>query len=995
MPGARSVIALFLLALFSPRPLPAADHNGPSVQYSHDVWDVNRGLSAFSINAITQTLDGYLWLGTDEGLIRFDGVRFSLYNTVNTPDLRHNNVSALSVQEDSSLWIATNGGGLCRLRKGEFNGFGAEQGLSDKMLLSLAAGRGGDLWIGTAASGLLRMRNGSFARVGQDFDREIRPIYAVGAGIGGALFAGVANRFGVISPNTDSLRKISVLGSLILSICQLRDGSVVLGTLTGVFLSDGTTVRPFPVEAIAAIPSARAIVEDHDGNLWIGTEGHGLFRYSQGTLTRLGPGDGVVSDRILSICEDAERNLWVGTRGGGLMRFRRSTIVMLSTTPQLPSGQISTVFERSGGELWIGTRDAGLFVVRDGTLVRRYTAQEGLADNFIRSFFGDTAGNVWIGTQGGLQMLRHGGGSPVRLQTAEGHPIGSVRSCIEARDGTIWIGSSADGVYAVRRGAAFPSRMPRTVHGEYIPVRVLLEDHQGRIWVGTRGGLAVVEDDTMKQFTAANAVPVREIFAFHEDAAGALWIGTYGEGLFRLKNGVLARCTMQQGLFDDVIYTILDDGLGAFWMSCNKGIFRVSQQELNDLADGRSTSVTSTSFGTADGMQSVECNGGSQPSGWNMGDGRFLFPTMKGVAVVHPGQVQETSREPLPVIEELVVGDRTLSAPAEATLEPGTRKFDANYTGLSFVIPERIEFRYILEGFDEHWTEAFTARKASYTNIPPGEYMFRVAARHPGGEWTARTASLRVIVQPHLWETAWFRAAAGAFLLVGMFLLTRVLATRKLKQELRELEAQRSLDRERERISRDMHDEVGASLTQIAILSELLQRNISQKGAAETYLKKISTTAQGVVESLDEIVWFINPKHDSLESLLFYIREHLTDFFESAELACRFDFPEVIPPLPLSADARRDIFMAVKEAATNVVKHAGATSVHVRVRVDAGAVELRIEDNGKGMSEEQRSAFGNGLENMRRRMGNIGGTCEIGASTGGGTVVTVRADVRR
>jgi signal transduction histidine kinase len=250
-------------------------------------------------------------------------------------------------------------------------------------------------------------------------------------------------------------------------------------------------------------------------------------------------------------------------------------------------------------------------------------------------------------------------------------------------------------------------------------------------------------------------------------------------------------------------------------------------------------------------------------------------------------------------------------------------------------------------------------------------------------------------VTPHAWETAWFRSAAVASLLLGIFLFARLLATRALRRKLRLLEAQQSLDRERSRISRDMHDEVGASLTQIAILSELLQRNIGQKEVAESYLKKISTTAQDVVESLDEIVWFINPKHDTLESLLFYIREHLTDFFESAGMECRFDIPDVIPALPLSADARRDIFMVVKEAATNVVKHSGATEVQVRGRIDEAAVEIRIEDNGRGMGQERRSAFGNGMENMQRRMKNIGGTFDIGASPGGGTVVTLRADARR
>ena len=992
--GVVRVLACLTAVLVQIQILLAGSSAGSTIQYGHEVWDANRGFPAFSISAITQTPDGYLWLGTDEGLVRFDGVRFTLFNTSNTPGIKHNNISALCVQRDSTLWIATNGGGLSKLRHHQFTAYTAGDGLPENTLLSLARGSDNQLWIGTASSGLVRMRDSTFYPSSDPRQPRGLPIFSLHGDINGVLKAGIGNTLSIKFPGVDSMRSMQSTSTLLLSICELRNGTTLLGAADGVFMYEGREVRNFPIKEVAAIKSVRAIVEDHEGSLWFCTEGMGLFRYSQGVLTKLTASDGVLTDRILCMYEDRELNLWVGTRGGGLLRLKRSVVTTLATSGAMLRDQIAAVFEDRNNNLWIGTRDSGVCVVRNTKGMDCYLSNKGKAGSYVRAIFEDSSGNIWIGTQAGLHVIRKSrNGVTLEELTADGMPILSVRVVLEDRHGTIWIGSSSDGVFLSKRDSKTISKLSGQLPGEYLPVRTMLEDRQGRIWVGTRAGLAVIDDEVMTRFSSGNNARLREVFSFHEDEQGALWIGTYGEGLFRLKDQVLTRYTKQQGLFDNVVYTILDDGNGYFWMSCNKGIFRVNKRELDELAEGRLASLSSTSFGTADGMQSIECNGGSQPSGWKTGQGMLLFPTMKGIAVIDPRFIHDAGVAPSPIIEDLIVNDSEVQLQSAIVLPAGNRRFEARFTGLSLVLSDKIQFRYKLEGFDDNWVETGTIRSANFTNIPPGAYVFKVSARRPGQEWTSEAAAVAITVLPFFWETTWFKFLVSMLLLGLIFVSARYYSTRALRQRLRELEAQRALDQERARISKDMHDEVGASLTQIAILSELLGRNLEDRAAVESYLKNISTTAQEVVGSLDEIVWFINPRHDTLESLMLYLREYLANYFEPIDIACRFDFPEQFPLLTLAADTRRSIFLVAKEAANNIAKHAHAHTVAVSATLEKGVLTLSIHDDGCGIPSEHLSAFGNGLKNKQKRMEEIGGTFGIAAVHGKGTRVNITAKI--
>ncbi len=912
--------------------------------YSVEVWDANRGFTPFSISAIVQSPDGYLWLGTDEGLVRFDGVQFTVFSTNNTPGIKHNNISSLCIQSDSSLWIGMNGGGICRLKNNTFTPYTTEQGLPENTILSLAAGHDSVLWVGTASSGLVQMKDETFHRFSHNLSDKGFSIYSVAENQSGILRIGVGSMLGMKFPTIDSVQYYRGTSSLLFSILERRDGSVLLGTLDGVFIFDGKESRPFPPKDIAAVKAARAIIEDHAGNLWFGTEGSGLYRYAEGQMTQLATTVGFPTDRILSIYEDKEENLWIGTRGGGLMRLKYSTIMTLSKADGLNSDQVSVVFQDNDDRLWIGSRDSGVCAVQPGTKVRQYTTHNGLTGNHVRALFEDSHGDLWIGTQTGLDRLvnysRANVSGRIIPMTFNGNPIISVRALVEDHRGNVWIGSSSDGVFCFARSTSSIISYTGQLQGEYIPVRTMLEDRQGTIWVGTRGGLARIDGDTVVPVKTEDNVATREVFALHEDEQGALWIGTYGEGLFRLKNNRMTRCTKQNGLFDDVVYTILDDGRGYFWMSCNKGIFRVSKQELNDFIDGKISSISSTSFGTADGMKSIECNGGSQPSGWKTRDGKLLFATMKGVAVIDPTRISNASIAPSTIIEEVVVDDSIGGVPDKVTIEPGKRKFEARYTGLSFVLPEKIQFRYKLEGYDDQWVDAGTRRKAYYTNIPPGSYTFKVSARHPEMEWSHQAATLSIVIIPFLWETTWFRGLVlgGALSLVFVFVKRR---ERRINTEARRtIEIQKQLvELESRALRAQMNPHfIFNSLNSIqeSILSEKTE-------TACEYLAKFALLIRMILENSEQTKITLDRE---LEALRIYVELESLRFDKAFSYVIEVDSSiepssYTIPPMLIQPYVENAIWHGLSHKE-------GERSLRINIQPQESSLLCIVEDNGVG-----------------------------------------------
>ncbi len=486
-----------------------------------------------------------------------------------------------------------------------------------------------------------------------------------------------------------------------------------------------------------------------------------------------------------------------------------------------------------------------------------------------------------------------------------------------------------------------------------------------------------------------------------------LWIGTFGGGLDRYANGHFTVINRQQGLPNSVIGDIEEDGRGDFWMSSYDGIIQVSEADLNRCADGKTNGVHWRTYGIDDGMPAVECSEGLQPAGCRTPDGRLWFPSSKGLVAVNPSDVRTNTLPPPVRIEAALVDGQLAPWATEGPLikiRPGRHRLEFQYTGLSFVDPDKVRFKYRLHGFETRWIDAGTARTANFNYLPPGRYSFQVIACNNDGVWNDTGASLPFSVLPFFWQTLWFRLLASAAVLAAGCGLVWFDTHRRMRRKLERLERKRAVELERARIASDIHDDLGAHLTRISMLTESARGDLDDAERTAADLKQIHDTAHELTRAMDEIVWAVNPRHDTLEGLASYLEKFAQVLLAAAGIRCRLDIPMEFPPWCLTADVRHNLFLAFKEALHNVVKHSAATEASIRLTAGTNSFELVITDNGRGFTpgtvperppgDSARLSAGNGLENLTRRLSELHGYCHIQSAPGRGTTVTFTVPVK-
>ncbi|MHB0970224.1 MAG: two-component regulator propeller domain-containing protein [Thermoanaerobaculia bacterium] len=744
-------------------------------QYVHDSWTSNDGLPQDSINAIARTPDGYLWFATQEGIARFDGVRFITYDRRNTPGINLTFVYSALVDRSGTLWIGS-GGALLRYDGREKFAFVREASdwpaTSPKYISEDAAG---NLWIGTGTGtatggyGLIRYNRGKVH----------------------------------VYTTADGLSNDQVNGS-----CSVGD-ELWVGTGNGLsILRDGrfrvvTTADGLPDNFV------RLVVRDHTGDVWIATP-RGLGRYHAGRFTKITTADGLLDDSIYALFEDRHGTLWIGT-SKGVNRIVRGKIESGTALPGIGTDTIFSFFEDPEGSLWIGTHSSGLHRLRTGKFVP-FGKPEGLGGESVYSIFEDSQGRIWIGTApDGVTILD--GGSTTHLTPRHGLSTGRAKAIMEDRDGSMWIGTvdglnhlaggritsfdmddglpdpAVSSIYRDRAGTLWVgtanglarwngSRFEGVPLGDEGPenVRILFEDRRGVFWVGGADGLGTFARGAFTPLPEFEDIHLQSV---HQDPDGTLWITSWNDGLYRVRNRKVVRFKATDGLYDDVAWSILDDGEGHFWLGSNRGITRVSRRELNDFAEGRIRKISGTVYGAPDGMRRRETNAGF-PAALRSRDGRLWFGTTAGVVTIDPKRIRTNTLAPPVVIEKFVADDRVLPANAPVVLEPGTRYIELQFAALSFVAPERVRYRYRLDGFDSHWIEAGSRRSAYYTNVDPGEYTFRVIAANDDGVWNPAGASIAFRLRPFFYQTWWFYALA-TLALVLLVVAVKELRERQLR----------------------------------------------------------------------------------------------------------------------------------------------------------------------------------------------------------------------
>lgn len=987
-----------LVNRFAPVGTSLSPETGPSSsEYRIDVWQTSDGLPGNTVTAIQQTADGYLWIGTLNGLVRFDGLQFKVFGESSAlPNIR---VLSLLAARDGALWIGTEGGGLTRFDERGFQTFTHREGLAEDTVTSLAEDRAGRIWIGTR-SGLSCWKEGRVTAGGLIRQPGFNPVSGVLADQGGTLWVVAAGQL-LTRQGEEPWRKPAGADpssfSSLLAAELGPSGQLWFGGPNGYIgaVSNGV-VQVFREQPGQLLEATWALCETRSGDLWAGTANGGLRRLRLGRFSSLTTQEGLSDNSVRCLFEDREGNLWVGTVGGGLNRVKPRKLTTFTTRDGLAHNVVMSLAEDADGSLWVGSNCGGLSVRRHGTFAP-FSANYVLDNECIWSLLAGSDGVLWVGTWGGgLFQMR---GREVRsfpvLRPGNDEPVISLA---EDGAGGVWLGTMQSGLKSLRDGKLTPE--PVDGLGATHPITALVRDPDGGRWVGTGGGgLHHQISGQTVSYSRSNGLPSDFVRTLYRDAQGGLWVGT-GGGLALWRGGRLVAFTRAQGLPDEVISQILEDDVGHFWFGSNQGIFRISRRELEQVATGVAGRLSPTSFGRAEGMESLECTGGFHPSGLKTRDGKLWFSTVKGLVMLDPQAISLNDTPPPVLVEQVLVDGvallsegRRQAASAidrELRLGSGVQRVEFRFTALSLVAPEKNRFKYQLEGLDHDWIDAGSQRLAVYPHLPPGHYRFRVQASNNDGIWNQDGATLAFSVQPLVWQTWWFRTLLGALLIGGGGWALRSLVVRRLQRKVRRLQEESALERERTRIAQDIHDELGANLTRIALLTEVGLKHQDKPAEVNAALGQIFTTAREAVRSMDAIVWAVNPRNDSLDHFANYVSQFAEEFFRPTTIRCRLDIPPDLPEHPLPTEARHQLLLVVKEALNNVVRHSGASEVWLRLSMADGYLRVTIADNGSGIpSASNPAGTHDGLENIRRRAEGLGGRLDIQSDASSGTALTV------
>jgi ligand-binding sensor domain-containing protein/signal transduction histidine kinase len=1007
-------------------------------QYSRKVWHTENGLPQNTVRAILQTNDGYLWLGTEEGLARFNGNDFVLFNSANTPQLQSNLIQSLRQSSTGDLWIST-ANGLLVYRNRSFLRLDTKAGLPSPVVYFVHQDPRGRLWVSTAAglclvhdnhcqpiagamvvpaedrladapdgslwlasgSQLVHLDATSLTRL-QTIDSPAgAEITVIAAGPGGSLLLGTTE--GLKSYRAGVLNPVSIPGEPrpleIKAILRGHDGTLWIGTSRGLVHGQAGQYTMVPLETSDAIPQhVDTLFEDAAGALWIGT-GRGLMRLAQGQLASFRNGDPLAGNPILSHFEDRDGTLWLGTELDGLTALHLQTFTTYTTANGLSADAVRSVLQDKSGNIWVGT-DGGGLNLRTADGFTALTTRNGLSSNVILSLASSPDGTLWAGTPTGLNRIRPIPGttrSTIRtFTTSDGLADDFIRSlCVDA-NGAVWIGTRHGLTrYAANQFTSFsaPASSSEAGPGSDLIGAMTLR-HNGDLVIATSGGLTLLHNGRFHNFTTRDGLPSNIVTAIFESApeSGAeeetLWLGTNGSGLTQFRNNVFA--AVPSSRLPRTIYGLLEDARHNLWISSRGGLSRVDLRGLQSSIAARSDAFNVTAFDTSDGLRIGEVSGGGHPAAWRMKDGTLWFATPRGVSMTDPSAL--IHQPPLPTaIEDVLIDGQSIGAkPSEPdsslVLAPGKHRIEFRYVGLNFIAPQKIRYRYKLEGFDRDWIDAGRQRAAFYTNLSPGRYRFRVAAANNDGIWNETEATAALQIRPFLYQTPWFYAFLLCLVAAATYLIYR-LRVRRVELVFA------SVLSERNRIAREIHDTLAQGIVGISLHLEMLSRLLP---ASADQAREQLDAAKGLVrQSLADArssIWELRSQESDSEDLPARAGKMLRQLTSSSSTQADILVTGTYRPLPRPVED--ELLRIAQEATTNSLRHAECSHVHVELRYAMRLLRLEVRDNGIGLKLDPDSDGGGsmghyGIQGMKERAARIGASFAVSAQNEGGTLVAV------
>ncbi len=1013
---------LLLFGAVAIAPLYGLDPHRSLKEYAHQTWQTDNGLPENTVHSILQTRDGHLWLGTEGGLVRFDGIDFVTFNTDNTPALKSNTIYDLFQDSSGALWIST-ADGLLRYQGDALVRFSQESGLQGNVVWCTYQDRRGTLWAVTS-DGISAFRDGKFQRISDSGsidvltrsalaeDAEGYLWIATGSGVlriheqtlkveqgtpeldhanasqvhfdsGGKLWIATRQALQVFSHGELSSR--SPTGSAtkpeITALLGDERGGMWVGTSAGLahFGEEKTlwltTVQGLPGQRI------RTLTLDKRGALWIGTD-QGLARYFDGSLQSLKQKDGIAGNEVLTIAEDREGNIWFGTDAGGLTILRDQRFTTYTTNDGLSGDLVRSVLQDAAGTIWIGTNGAGLNrSTAEG--FRALTTANGLSSNVILALASSPNGDLWVGTPDGLNRLHEG--TVHTFTSAEGLPDDFVRSMQAEDDGSLWIGT--------RRGLSHWSNGKFTNYSRLDGlgsdfIGAMSKSKNGDLWIGTSGGLSRFSHGSFSNFTTKDGLSSNVVTSMYQDTAGTLWLGTNGGGLNRMRDGKLQSLRGEHAGLPDTIYGILEDNEEHLWFSARNGIFRVPKADLGSASGELPPTMQVVSYGTADGMKNRECSSGGHPVAWKMNNGTLWFATLMGVSFIDPARASEKRIAPLVAIERVFVDDHEISPNGLVPLQAGAHRLEVRYSGLSFGAPQDVHYRYRLEGFDPEWIDAGTRRAAFYTNLPPGKYRFHVYAASKDGTWSTEGASVELRKYPHVYQTVWFYV---------LIFLGAVLAGYGIyRYRVHQVEARfGAVLQERGRIAREIHDTLAQDLVGVSVQLEVVSRLMTTSAeAARNQLNQARTLVRKGIEDARISIWDLRSQgHEDLPARL---TNAVTTATAHSSTKVYVQVKGTYRPLEQRVEG--ELLRIGQEAVVNAARHAQATRIDVELAYDDSFLRMSVTDDGRGFAGAQNATSPDGhygIRGMRERAESIRAQLKLESELGAGTRVSVELPVAR